>query len=374
MKVLFLTNIPTPYRVDFFNELGKYCDLTVLYERKSASNRDVKWKREKASSYKEVFLRGINIRSDASICLDVTKWLKKDKFDLVIVGGYSTPTGMLAIKILKLKKIPFILNCDGGFISQDNKMKYLIKKFFISSANWWLSSGDLTNKYLEHYGANKENIFIFPFTSIKKEDILNERLKEDEVLYLRKQLGINGKKVAISVGRYLYIKGYDLLINTWKNFDKDWELLIIGSGPEELTLRKIIKENELKNVKLIGFKTKQELSKYYLAADLFILPTRGDVWGLVVNEAMAYGLPVITSNKCIAGEELIGKTNKELIFNIDKNNELLEKIKLIMCSEKRRKIIAEKNLETSKIYTIENMAKEHYEIFKKIKNLSNKNI
>ena len=245
MKVLFLTNIPTPYRVDFFNELGKYCDLTVLYERKSASNRDVKWKREKASSYKEVFLRGINIRSDASICLDVTKWLKK---------------------------IPFILNCDGGFISQDNKMKYLIKKFFISSANWWLSSGALTNKYLEHYGANKENIFIFPFTSIKKEDILNERLKEDEVLYLRKQLGINGKKVAISVGRYLYIKGYDLLINTWKNLDKDWELLIIGSGPEELTLRKIIKENELKNVKLIGFKTKQELSKYYLAADLFILP------------------------------------------------------------------------------------------------------
>ena len=68
MKVLFLTNIPSPYRADFFNEFGKLCDLTVTYEGLTSTERDSKWVGEKAVNYKPVFLKGKRTKSDQFIC------------------------------------------------------------------------------------------------------------------------------------------------------------------------------------------------------------------------------------------------------------------------------------------------------------------
>ena len=61
----------------------------------------------------------------------------------------------------------------------------------------------------------------------------------------------------------------------------------------------------LNNVHFIDFKNKDTLKEYYHVADVFVLPTREDIWGLVINEALAYGLPVITTDKCMAGLEMI---------------------------------------------------------------------
>ena len=70
----------------------------------------------------------------------------------------------------------------------------------------------------------------------------------------------------------------------------------------------------LKNINFLEFEKKEVLYKYYKAADLFILPTREDIWGLVINEAMAHGLPVITTKKCVAGMELVIKgVNGEIV-------------------------------------------------------------
>lgn len=366
MKVLFLTNIPSPYRVDFFNELGKYCDLTVLYERKTASNRDKKWISEGAINYKEVFLKGKHIRYDAAICLDVIKWINPNNFDIFIVGGYSTPTAMLAIQTLKLKKIPFILNTDGGFIKSDKKIIHSIKRYFISSANWWLSTGKLTNEYLEHYGANKENIFIYPFTSIKKEEIIKKNLSNNEKNKLRKELNINSEKLAISVGQFIDRKGYDLLIDSWKTVGSEWKLLIIGSGPEEESLSELINSNNLNNVELVQFKSKKELVKYYLSADIFILPTREDIWGLVINEAIAHGLGVISTNKCIAATEIIENNKNGYIIEIGEMNNICNILNSI--GENDLYTMAELNIKKSHDYTIEKMAETHIDIFNNIKN------
>ena len=105
MNILYLTNIPTPYRVDFFNELGKFCTLTVLYERRSAENRNTKWLNNKANNFRAHFLIGMKFGADSSLSFDVIEWIKDKSFDLVVIGGYSTPTGMLAINYLKLKQL-----------------------------------------------------------------------------------------------------------------------------------------------------------------------------------------------------------------------------------------------------------------------------
>ena len=69
LKVLFLTNIPSPYRVDFFNELGKFCDLTVTFEGRTATDRNKKWKSDTFKEFKGYFLKGIRTGSDHFLCL-----------------------------------------------------------------------------------------------------------------------------------------------------------------------------------------------------------------------------------------------------------------------------------------------------------------
>lgn len=364
MKVLFLTNIPTPYRVDFFNELGKSCELTVLYERISAKDRDTAWLSNEAKNFTEVFLKGIKIGNDSALCFGVIKYLNKS-FDLIIVGGYSTPTGMLAIILLKLLNIPFILNADGGMIRNDKKIVYFIKKFFISSANYWLSTSDKTTQYLINYGAKKKSIYKYPFSSLSQKIILSQPISNEEKCVLKKELGMKEKKVIIAVGQFIYRKGFDVLIKSMKDLPKNYGVYIVGGFPTEEYLF-LKKKYNLNNLHFCEFKNEKELAKYYKAADLFVLPTREDIWGLVINEAMGFGLPIITTNNCVAGLELIEDGKNGYIVNVGSSEELKNKIKIILESSSLRADMSSNSLKIISSYTIENMAKTHFKILTKI--------
>lgn len=363
MKVLFLTNIPAPYRVEFFNELGKLCDLTVLYELDKATDRNKEWKAKSTNKFKEVFMNGLKVGSDRGICFSVLKYLKDKTYDAIIIGGYSTPTGMLAIEFLKLNNRPFFLNCDGGIIKNDNKVKFLIKRHFIKSANYWLSTGKNTNEYLINYGAKENKIFLYPFTSIQKNEILDAPLSEHEKMILKDKLKINEKKVIISVGQFIYRKGFDILINSMLELPKEYGVYIIGGKPTYEYL-KLKEEYNLKNLHFIEFKTKDKLREFYKVADLFVLATREDIWGLVINEAMAHGLPVITTNKCIAGLELINNGENGFIVPVNNTKELSMKINTILIDKEKCKIMSENNLNKIKKYTIVEMAEVTMKILK----------
>lgn len=94
-------------------------------------------------------------------------------------------------------------------------------------------------------------------------------------------------KVVLTVGQFIHRKGFDVLLEAWKDCSKDAELYIVGAEPTE-EYQRIKEELELNNAYFVGFKTEDQLKQYYKAADLFVLSTREDIWGLVVNEAMAY--------------------------------------------------------------------------------------
>ena len=367
MKVLFLTNIPSPYRVDFFNELGKHCDLTVLYELQRASDRDKKWKADKAYHYDEVFLNGKKFGADSALCFSVIKYLADNSYDIIVIGGYSTPTGMLAIEYLNLKKKPFILNFDGGIIKDNGGFKERIKKHFIGSAKAWLSTGINTNNYAINYGAKYENIFIYPFTSVKDEKILKKLINSKSKDELKRSLGMMEKKIIITVGQFIHRKGIDILLEASNLLPKEYGVYIIGGNPTEEYI-KLKEKYNLTNVHFVGFKAKDELEKYYKAADLFILPTREDIWGLVINEAMAYGLPIITTNKCVAGVEIIEDGVNGYVVPVESKGDIARRtIEILQCEEKAHYISAN-NIEKIRLYTIEKMAERHIEIFKEVLN------
>lgn len=360
-RVLYLTNIPSPYRVEFFNELTKYMDVTVAFELRNAKNRDEAWQSGENYKFKAVFMKPLITRTESAYCPEVFKLLKEFKNDVIVVGGYATPTGMAAILYLKAKKIPFYLNCDGGFVSNDSLLKKKIKTFFIGSATYYLSTGVGADKYLMHYGAKKERIYHYSFSSLREEDIEEEVKKRDEKVRLRNELGIFEKNMIVFVGGFIHRKGIDILLKACKDME-DTAVVLVG-GSDTSGYKEIISEKLKTHVYPVGFKNKGEIKKYYQAADLMVLPTREDIWGLVINEAMAQGLPVVTTNRCLAGLTLVKNGENGYIVPIEDVKATKDAIEKVLEGVNSLEF-GKKSLEKIRDYTIEKMAMEHRDIFK----------
>ena len=152
-----------------------------------------------------------------------------------------------------------------------------------------------------------------------------------------------------------------------KTLNRDIGVYIIGGNPNEKYLS-IKNENQLDNVHFLEFKNSHDLEEYYKIANIFVLPTREDIWGLVINEAMAKGLPIVTTNKCVAGLELVENEKNGFIVPVDNEEELKKAIEKIINNKKLQETMSNNNIEKIKSYTIENMAKVHIKIFENIIN------
>ena len=360
-RVLFLTNYPSPYRVHFFDELGKYMDVTVLYSDRveDMKHRNAAWFEEGDHGFQAVRLTPRFRVGRRYLCFDVIPWLKK-KYDRIVVCGYSSPTAILAMAWLRLHRIPFYMEVDGGLVRQDNKLKHFVKKSLVCLANRWLSSGEHTTKYLVHYGAREEYVTHYPFSSLYEKDILKKVLSREEKEVFRMMLGIEEKHMILAIGQFIHRKGFDVLLQAAKQLDPDVGIYIVG-GETTDEYRKLREELGLYNVHFLSFQKKERLALLYKAADLFVLPTREDIWGLVINEALAYGLPTITTDRCVAGLELIEDGVNGYVVPAGNAEILAEKIRAVLSSD--RTAMGKAALEKVRPYTLENMAKTHAEIF-----------
>lgn len=130
--------------------------------------------------------------------------------------------------------------------------------------------------------------------------------------------------------------------------------------------------HNLSNVHFVDFLGKDELREYYNATDLFVLMTRGDTWGLVINEAMANGLPVITTKRCVAGVELIKDGENGYIIDADDTNALVDKIETLRDNSILREQMAEANIKKMQTNTIDRIAKEHIKVLEQFFNETEK--
>lgn len=185
----------------------------------------------------------------------------------------------------------------------------------------------------------------------------------DELIkqYSKEKIGIHEKKMILSVGQFVYRKGFDILIRACKSLSPDVGVYIVG-GKAILEYTELLNKLGIDNIYFIEFKTKIELIEYYRVADVFVLPTREDIWGLVINEAMAFGLPIVTTDKCGAGIEMVKNNRNGYIINSDAVEELVAAI--CQALDYSEQMVAD-SLNTAKAYTIENMASEHIKILKK---------
>ena len=354
-KVLIVFNHPAPYKVRLFNGLTKTFDLHVIFERDSASDRNKAFYFEEKYNFTTHKIKGIKLGRENILSSGVKKHLKHNKYDIIIMNGYSQFAEMKAIRYLKKEQIPYVLYINGGAIkTKECPIRKSLKKHYISGAKCYFSPDEESNKYFIHYGASSA-ILNYPYSTIYQSEIINT--KPDKEM-LRKELSLNFEKVFVSSGQLIKRKNYLSLVNEWAKFPKSYGLVLIGDGKQRKEIEELIQKLQLDNVRITGFLRREEMFKYFKASDVFLFPSKEDIYGHVINEAFSQGLPVISTNKVNSATKLI--KNGENGYLLDKlegdvfQNAVEDVLKLDTFNA---------CINVAKENTIEKMAKRHEEMF-----------
>jgi len=367
LKVLFITNIPVPYRINFYNELGNKVDLTVIFEAKGASDQGIRFNYDlsKIKNFRAIFLSEGNIR-EKNVDWSIFKYIN-NKYDRIVLTSYSYYTEMIILIYFKIIKKSYFLSSDGGIIKYgESALKKYYKKYLVSGAKGYLSPSKKSDEYLEYYGADNKHIYRYPFTSLMSSERISKINTNEEKDSIKKQLGFQEKYIILGIGQFIHRKGWDVLLKAMKGIANNIALCIIGGKITEEYIQ-IQEKLELNHVYFFDFMGKAELDRYYNAADIFVLPTREDIWGLVINEAMNYGLPVISTNACISGIELIHENENGYIVNdIDSDSapdQLKKYILDLLADDSKRYSFAKKSLQIIKQYSIEKTSDAYFHAF-----------
>lgn len=233
-----------------------------------------------------------------------------ESFDFIhCFSYYSNFYDVLSISAY-LKGIPLVAQAHAMWRSPPKHIK--IRKFFTLRYSKHLIplNKEEAQTLTTIYRIPKEKITLIP-NFIETEDIIiRDKWRAREIIGLKDEL------IILSVARLEYNKGLDILINAFSKIYKMFnmqqlKLIIIGEGPEKVRLEKLAKRLGIINsVIFTGFQPNENIHVYYDAADIFVLPSREESFGMVLLEAMAHGLPLIGADnggmKDIIRQELNG--------------------------------------------------------------------
>ncbi len=337
-KVLFISNIEVPYRSEFFNQLSKKVNLTVLYERKKSSNRDTIWTSSVKSKYRIDYLNGLKLNKEYTFDIKILKYIFSKKYEKIIIGCYNSPSQMIAIFFMKLLRKKYILNLDGEYFLDGNSLKQKIKRYFIRGADKYLIAGKKSAQNLSKY-ISKDKIYTYYFSSLTNKEI-NENAKK---------INVNKNDTVLVIGQYFDYKGLDIALEI-AALNQNIKYKFIGSGNRSDLLKDKVAGMKLKNVEIIPFLKKEELYVEYQTCKCLLLTSRRECWGLVINEAASFGCPIIASKYAGAAMDLVEKR-----FLIDVYG---DKLKILDIIENNEKLLAKESklslMERNKNYSIEN--------------------
>lgn len=342
-KILYISNIEVPYRVRLFNELAKYCDLTVLYERKKSDSRNENWAKSEECSYKKEYLNGIEAGSENSFSLKIIKKLSEG-YDQIIIGCYNSPVQMFLILLMKLFRKPYILNLDGEIFAEGNGIKSKIKRFFLKGAKKYLVAGEKSAQSLRSVVGDKE-IIPYYFSSLSESE-------------LKKNAEVNVKRedFVLVVGQYLDVKGIDVALAAAKmNENIRYKFIGMGNKTDEF-IKKYCPHGQ-KNVEFIPFLQKEALEEEYKKCAAFVLPSRQECWGLVVNEAASFGTPIVSTWGSGAAVEFLSDEYSRYLASSGDSESLYECLVELLNSDNIRysRYLTEK----SSLYSLESGVKAH---------------
>ena len=350
MKTLFVFNHPAPYKVHVFNILSELTDIQVIFERHSAKDRPDSFYANNNYNFPLIFLKHGAFSNENTMTGELKAYIKKhhQEYDQIIMNGYSTIAEMKAIRYMIKHHIPYVLQINGGIIKKDNCIKRKLKRYFISHASKWFSPCTEADKYLVFYGAKQENIHHYPYGNYFEDEVIKQPVDEKIKQELRNKWNLPTGKLFVNASQFIERKNNMQLISLFK--DREESLLLIGSGKEKEKYEKYIQDNNIKNIILMDFLKKHELFEVLQSCDYFITLSAEDIFGHTTLEAMANGLPVISSDRVVSSRDIIKDGENGYLVNIHNDEQIISAI------EKVNKDMARCAIETAKNNTIESSA------------------
>lgn len=310
-KVFAILAEPASYTVDrninVYDKLGiEYCYMHPSSLAKSEFEQDIK-------------------ALDAMTKKELSAFLSKvlEENDIIILNGSRTRVGLMLLRLNKKYRRIIGLDSDGQLNIPSNPIKRLAKYLFYHTLYrrpyiYGLAGGFYTHKdAFRHYGMPEERIFLSPMMVNNSKFAYHQTRGGDKFTFLY-------------VGRIVEVKNIELMIKSFLMKFKDnenVELRIVGTGDFLANLRE--KYDSDKNVIFAGAKYGNDLINVYRSANVFVLPSSFEPWGLVVNEAMCAGMPVIVSNRVGAAWDLVQGRNTGFIFRYDDAVELAHRMEEI---------------------------------------------
>ncbi len=346
MSIYIIHPTITPYRFTFFKKLSDLLndELEIIFLSSSAKNRC--WETSQDTGFKSRVESGIKFGfglkdwNEININPKTIKWLfSLNKDDVVIVSGWLDITIQLAILLKPLIGYKLIL-WSGSTESEKSFLRRITKpytKLLVSLADKYIAIGSKSKQYLQSLGANKKDISI-AYNNIDTKHF-NSYQNQTFVEGLKSKLSLKSNwQYILYVGQFIERKNVSTLIEAVSNLQQKGKkigLILQGYGPLKQKLEEQVSSLGLHEVHFSDHIPYQHMPAIYNLADLLVVPSYEEVWGLVVNEAMASGLPVIVSSKCGAASDLVKSDKNGFTFQPDSISELADKVQEILTDKER---------------------------------------
>ena len=361
MKIALVTNIVAPYRKPLFEQIGKHCDLTVICSAANQADRNWRdWNEKSVSAFKTVTLKGFCLKARHGFFYfqpDLLIALRKLRPDVIITSAFALNT-LLGSLYAKITRTPSLLWSASTCLSERkySALRLWFRKFLVRLNSAYVAVGVDATEYLVSIGAREDKCF----TAVNAVEDVTRHLEfgkmREEAQGIRSEYS---GPILLYTGRFIALKGLDLLLAAYEKIQnvegaKDATLLIIGSGPLEKELKEEAARRNLKNARFIGFKQERELWPYYLASDVYVLPSREDIWGMVINEAMQCSLPVVCSKFAGAAREMVENDKTGYVVDPYDTDGFAQTLEKIIKDEELRKEMSKAALEkVAGYYSIE---------------------
>lgn len=321
------------YQVALFRTLDAHpnIDLTVYFcSAESLHGEDVRqtfetdgdWGmgEELLKGFKYKFLRNFSPRPSylrwpfGLMNFGIWNQIKNERPDAVVLMSWTNLTWWIAILACLFFKVPYFYMTDANVISEIPKRrlwlwikKMTLGKVVFKWASGFLCAGTANRQIYELYGVPEKKLIPFAYSWGYQPLLQDASALKAQRNHFRAELGIPGNsRVILYCGRLSPEKGPAELLDAYRRISSpDTSLIFVGDGKLKQSLQQKAAQYNLDSVYFFGFKDRKELPKFYAISDVLVLPSHRETWGMVVNEAMCFGLPVIVSDQVGAGLDLV---------------------------------------------------------------------